>query len=812
MLLRRLRLQNFRQHADTEIALGSGITGIIGANGTGKSTLLEAIAWAMYGNQAARGDKDSIRNFRAKGRAPVRVEVDFTLGHHEYRVERSLSAAELYQDGARVASTLTAVTERVGRLLGMQHQEFFNTYFTGQKELAVMSAMKPGERAQFLSRVLGYEKLRLAQEELRDRRSALTGELKGLEQGLSDPEEIAAQIAEAEERVAGAKARLAAAEDRRQRAETAFREEEPRWKAISTRRDRMRALEGDLKMAEQAVEMARLEFQRLDRELAEALQARDRYRELAVELTPLEKLKSELAQLDRLLREETDLRADEAQRDEARRAREAIEERLTRLGDATTEAAGLETRFEAEQTALAALDRQLEEKRAAWVRDKQDAETKRQSLRDQYRDVKEQLDTIERQGADGVCPTCQRPLGDEYTAVVGLLQRQLEEIEINGRFFKQRVDQLVEEPPEIAELERTRLRQEESVRLLREDVGAAKTRAAEAASAAQERRRLAEHLHDLDGRIAARPRGYDAERHGATRAELAKLEPVALEAARLAARADRAEALVKEAEVAEKSLTQRETQMQHLATAVAADGYAEEEFVAARQRFEEASRAHREAVEDVAAARGELVGAEAIRIQAQRRQDERTRRAEAITEHRRRVRLHNEVDRALSDLRTDLNQSMRPDIGELASSYLAELTDGRYTELDLTEDYELQLMEDDVFKPVISGGEEDVANLVLRLAISQMIAERAGQALNLLVLDEVFGSLDETRRQNVVDLLRRLRDRFPQVILITHIEQVREGLDRVLRVEFDPGKGTAVVRDETETLGAGGAAGASVAA
>ena len=103
---------------------------------------------------------------------------------------------------------------------------------------------------------------------------------------------------------------------------------------------------------------------------------------------------------------------------------------------------------------------------------------------------------------------------------------------------------------------------------------------------------------------------------------------------------------------------------------------------------------------------------------------------------------------------------------------------------------------------MISGGEEDVANLVLRLAISQMIAERAGQPLSLLVLDEIFGSLDEARRLHVVGLLRRLADRFPQVILITHIEQVREGLDRVIRVDFDPARGTSVVRDDTATLGA----------
>src|SRR2546422_2303249 len=44
--------------------------------------------------------------------------------------------------------------------------------------------------------------------------------------------------------------------------------------------------------------------------------------------------------------------------------------------------------------------------------------------------------------------------------------------------------------------------------------------------------------------------------------------------------------------------------------------------------------------------------------------------------------------------------------------------------------------------------------------------------------------------------------RSPQVILITHIEQVREGLDRVIRVDFDPARGTSVVRDDTATLGA----------
>jgi exonuclease SbcC len=165
-------------------------------------------------------------------------------------------------------------------------------------------------------------------------------------------------------------------------------------------------------------------------------------------------------------------------------------------------------------------------------------------------------------------------------------------------------------------------------------------------------------------------------------------------------------------------------------------------------------------------------------------------------------RMHDELDRAFTDLRTDLNFQLRPELAEIASGFLESLTDGRYNSLEFDEEYNLLVMEDGVPKPVISGGEEDLCNLVLRLAISQMIAERAGQSFSLLILDEVFGSLDDTRRGNVVELLRRLNDRFEQVIVITHIEQVREGMDRVLLVRFDEARGASAVTRGIDSLDA----------
>ena len=73
--------------------------------------------------------------------------------------------------------------------------------------------------------------------------------------------------------------------------------------------------------------------------------------------------------------------------------------------------------------------------------------------------------------------------------------------------------------------------------------------------------------------------------------------------------------------------------------------------------------------------------------------------------------------------------------------------------------------------------------------------------MSLLIFDEVFGGLDEQRRESVIRLLQRLQDRFEQVILITHVESIREGLDHVTRVTYDERTGESIVRDESPSAG-----------
>jgi exonuclease SbcC len=165
---------------------------------------------------------------------------------------------------------------------------------------------------------------------------------------------------------------------------------------------------------------------------------------------------------------------------------------------------------------------------------------------------------------------------------------------------------------------------------------------------------------------------------------------------------------------------------------------------------------------------------------------------------RKEVRLLDEGDRILTEFRKHINSLIRPRLAELASEYLADLTDSRYTALELGDDFSPTVLEDGEPKPIISGGEQDILNLCMRLALSHMLAERAGQQFSLLILDEIFGSLDENRRGNVLSLLDKLRKRFEQILVITHLDDVKEGVQRLIQVEYDEATGASRVYDSSD--------------
>ena len=88
MLLNRLVMRNFKRFRNQEILFQDGITGIVGNNGTGKSSIVTAILFALYGLQGTGIDGDHIVSSLAGPQDVCEVRLDFLAGNNEYTVIR----------------------------------------------------------------------------------------------------------------------------------------------------------------------------------------------------------------------------------------------------------------------------------------------------------------------------------------------------------------------------------------------------------------------------------------------------------------------------------------------------------------------------------------------------------------------------------------------------------------------------------------------------------------------------------------------------------------------------------------------------
>jgi exonuclease SbcC len=793
MKLLSLRLNNFRQHVATEIHFESGITGIIGPNGSGKTTILEAVAFALY--SVGRTSREHMLSQHPVGRAQMRIELEFELGRHNYRVIRGLKSAELYLDGdlSPIASTPAAVTERLQRIMGMSKDEFFKTYFTGQKELAAMAAMAAPDRGRFLSKVLGYEKLRSAQDLVGARKSRLGAEISGLREAMADPNVVARVIADASERVKQATSAAKSAEHRNRIIQATFSMIAPKWARAQHDREKAQALLAEINANEREESSLRRNFERVEAELATMADARAELARLQRMIEPLPELRDELGILDELYREEGRRKTLIENETVLREEIDKLAARLGAIERAPAQEEEVTLDLEKKRAELEEAQGVLEAKRTEWVRDRQDAETKLNDLRRQWAEVKEQRERVISLGQDGACPTCSRTLGESLHTVVEHLNEAGETLRLDGIYYKNRFEQLSEMPSEVKALDERR-------RSLTAEAGSLERKLARVQLAVQElggmvrditskQRRMEQMRRD----ISALSKGFDSARFDLVRAEIARVAPLEARAARLIALAEREPQLVTERQEYSKSIEALRSLLGTLGVRHKQMAYAAADADSIRQSYEKASADSRAAEIELHKCQADLATAREALVSALAAGEESRLIQATVAEREAERRLHEELDRAFNEMRAQLNAELRPELSELATGFLRELMDSRTAELELDEKYNILILEDGITKPVLSGGEEDIANLVLRLAVSQMIAERSGQAFSLLILDEVFGSLDESRRFNVLELLRALGDRFEQVILISHIETVRDGLDHVISVRYDPASAASVV-------------------
>ncbi len=177
MKLVTLNLTGYRQFLEPmALHFPDGLSGICGPNGVGKSKLIEAIGYALYGAASPvlpKGDKVTDLPSRAcpVGQAAARVELLLEVRGQRYEIIRSRREVTIRLQGAAelLATGAKAVTAKVIELLHLSPAAYYGTFVAQQKEVAGLQTLSPDERKRLVNRLIGIEQvehaLKLAEDE-----------------------------------------------------------------------------------------------------------------------------------------------------------------------------------------------------------------------------------------------------------------------------------------------------------------------------------------------------------------------------------------------------------------------------------------------------------------------------------------------------------------------------------------------------------------------------------------------------------------------------------------------------------------------
>ena len=188
MVIKNIKLVNFKSYAEQQIGLPKGRIMIIGQNGAGKTTLLEAIHFGLFG----KSDKKNIELIR-QGAKKTTIEVSFSTQKGDYTVERSLIMERnsvkheaFMKDslGNIIANNPASVLTEVEKILFTTENIFRNAVYVGQGEIAEIAFKAPSERKKLLDRLLGLQIYENAWEKSREIIKEIEGRIKNLEDGI----------------------------------------------------------------------------------------------------------------------------------------------------------------------------------------------------------------------------------------------------------------------------------------------------------------------------------------------------------------------------------------------------------------------------------------------------------------------------------------------------------------------------------------------------------------------------------------------------------------------------------------------------
>lgn len=176
MLIEKLELENFRSHKDTKIDLNQGITLILGENGAGKSSILEAINFALFGKLSTNLDESIRRPTNEEDEVKqMQVRILFKQDGKTYEIKRGRkknTTAELSElrDGKKIilAKAISDVNSEIESLLNIDNDSFQNAVYIKQGEITKLTESKPAEKKKLIAKLLNIDSVEKAYNHMND--------------------------------------------------------------------------------------------------------------------------------------------------------------------------------------------------------------------------------------------------------------------------------------------------------------------------------------------------------------------------------------------------------------------------------------------------------------------------------------------------------------------------------------------------------------------------------------------------------------------------------------------------------------------
>jgi exonuclease SbcC len=815
---------------------------ISGQNGAGKSSLLDAITWSIFG-QARRRD-DAVINAASE---TAEVSLTFEYESNTYRVQRikprnKTTILEFHIQTADESwkplteRTLRETEAKIQDVLRLDYETFINASFFLQGKADQFTQQRAGDRKRILGTILGLEVWETYRKRTVEHRKVIDAHILSLEGRL---QEIKAELDEEGDRVERLNT-LEVALDRlaktRSLHETALSNLRRQSAALREQENLINTLADQLHRAERNLE-------EIETRHASRKEERDSFASILSRSEEIDKAYSSWetarAELERWEQVASQFHEHEVKRHapltEIETVRSRLEiERDTLKGEASnvestlSEVPGLEGQIATEKQVIEAVNAQISERfklegELDTARTRQaEAKAENPRLKGEMDELKDRIDQLtSTEGA--TCPLCGQPLDPDDR------QRLIEELNVEGKVMGDRFrenkklldefNQLVEDLEKgITSLkaadanlrEHTRnldqltahLEQIQNRRGEWEALGAVKLKGTEAkiesGDFAQEARAI---LSKIDAELIEI--GYDTTAHDSVRENEGKLRSVeedlrALEKARATLAPLEREIAETEEQIGKQrgEISRLQNDHDQAAASFAAAQAELPDLDAAERDFLTLQEEENSLRLEVGAAQQKVSVLEDLKVRRLQLDTQREELARKVAQYRALERAFGKdgvpamlIEQALPQIELTANEVLqRLSGGNMSIRFSTQQAYKDKKRTDLRETLDIQISDGAGIRDyeMFSGGEAFRINFAIRLALSEVLAQRAGASLQTLVIDEGFGSQDDIGRQRLVEAINLVKDDFAKILVITHIDSLKDAFDTRIEVTKTP--------------------------